>query len=477
MDQIKMSDLSTAVIGNASINPFTLSFTSDEFNDAFRIYYIKKTLKLARLSLLLASCLYLLFGFLDEYVVPEAADTILHIRISCALFCLVLLALISSPAGKKNLQLITSIAVLIGGSGIVWMILLAEASGGYFYYAGLMLVIMWAHGALRLRFVFATMTTLSVIVVYEVVAIYIKTTPLSIVINNTFFLVSAFILGMFSSYGLEYFMRIAFWQTQKLNESRQKMESEHIRKSKELEAARQIQLAMLPKSFPDHPTVEIAATMKTATEIGGDYYDFQLSRENVLTFAIGDATGHGAQAGSIVTAIKILFSNWSHDLDLVEFLQKASKSIRKMGQPKLFMALVVGRIRERTLELAGAGLPSALVYRALSGQVEQISLKGIPLGSFADVSYKKMTVELAEDDVVMFMTDGFPELFNEEGKMAGEEKAISALSASASMGPAEILDYLGKVAINWINGYPQHDDITFLALKIKNGIRNSPRHL
>jgi hypothetical protein len=409
----------------------------------------------------------MVFSFLDRYIVPEAADTILLIRIGCTLFFIALLGLISIPGIRIYLQFITSLAVFVGGSGIVWMILLSETSGGYYYYAGLLLIIMWAHGALRMRFVLAAATTMLVISAYEVVAIFLKITPMTIIINNTFFLVSAVILGMFSSYGLEYYMRIAFWQSRKLDENMKKLELEHERKSRELKAARQLQQAMLPKGFPDHPTVELAASMKTATEVGGDYYDFHISNNNALTFILGDAVGHGVLAGMMVTATKILFSNWNKHNDVLKFLKNTSWSIKQMGLSKLFMALVVGKIHDRTIELAGTGLPPALLYRASSKQVEQISLNGIPLGNYLDVSYKKITINLAAGDVILFMTDGFQELMNTEGEMFGDERVISTFNRIAAHEPLEIIEHFNNVAKKWSNGYPRQDDITFLVLKIK----------
>ncbi len=66
------------------------------------------------------------------------------------------------------------------------------------------------------------------------------------------------------------------------------LEVEHDRKAKELEEARQLQLSLLPKKVPNLPGLEIAAYMKTATEVGGDYYDFHVSEDGTLTIAVGD---------------------------------------------------------------------------------------------------------------------------------------------------------------------------------------------
>ena len=49
--------------------------------------------------------------------------------------------------------------------------------------------------------------------------------------------------------------------------------------------------------------------MKTATEVGGDYYDFHISDNNILTGVLGDATGHGLNAGMMVSVTKGLFQN------------------------------------------------------------------------------------------------------------------------------------------------------------------------
>ena len=139
---------------------------------------------------------------------------------------------------------------------------------------------------------------------------------------------------------------------------------ENERQTRELEEARDLQLSMLPKKMPEHPKVSIAASMKTATEVGGDYYDFYVDEENMLTVAIGDATGHGANAGTMVTATKALFNVLARDQDPSLMLKRSSNALRRMGFRKLFMAMALIRIKGETLELAGAGMPPAILYRA-----------------------------------------------------------------------------------------------------------------
>jgi len=82
------------------------------------------------------------------------------------------------------------------------------------------------------------------------------------------------------------------------------LQADNQRKTLELEQARAMQLSMLPKTLPDVPGLEVAVLMKTATEVGGDYYDFHHDTNGDLTAAVGDVTGHGHRAGIVEATAK-----------------------------------------------------------------------------------------------------------------------------------------------------------------------------
>jgi hypothetical protein len=84
----------------------------------------------------------------------------------------------------------------------------------------------------------------------------------------------------------------------KQRQARRSKEELLQRMQQELEEARQLQLSMLPSDKPSLPHLDIAWYMETATEVGGDYYDYSLAPDGILTFTLGDATGHGLNAGS-----------------------------------------------------------------------------------------------------------------------------------------------------------------------------------
>lgn len=248
------------------------------------------------------------------------------------------------------------------------------------------------------------------------------------------------------------------------------LQSENQRQTQELEAARTLQLSMLPDKLPEHPRVDIAASMQTATEVGGDYYDVDVSDDGTLTLAVGDATGHGTKAGTMVTAMKSLWNAFAREDDLASVLHTCSQALKRMGMPRLYMALALVRLRDQNLELAGAGLPPALIYRAAAGEVETVPLKGMPLGGPTGARYRTRCVKLAPGDTVVLMTDGFPELFNEEGEMLGYERVKEIFAEVGARSPEAILSHFDDVGRSWRNDRPVSDDVTFVVMRVKAGV-------
>lgn len=243
------------------------------------------------------------------------------------------------------------------------------------------------------------------------------------------------------------------------------LRAENERQTRELEQARALQLGLLPAEMPEHPFAEVAASMQTATEVGGDYYDFHVGADGALTFAIGDATGHGAQAGIVVTAAKSLFTTYADEPDPAAVLRKASASMRQFGLPNLFMAFALGKLRGHRLELAGAGMPPAHIYRAATGRIESVSLRGMPLGGPMQYPYRSARIELAPGDTLLLMSDGFPEMKGDGGRWLGYDNVGAVFSEIAGAPPQEVVRHFGQRAESWLGGRPPDDDMTFVVLR------------
>ena len=243
------------------------------------------------------------------------------------------------------------------------------------------------------------------------------------------------------------------------------IEAENQRRAQELEEARRLQLMMLPRSTPQLPNLKIAAYMKPATEIGGDYYDFHLATDGTLTVAVGDATGHGLKASTVVTATKSLFEAFAHEPDITCIFQQASHSLKRMNLRSLFMAMAIVKVHNHRLLASSAGMPPVLIYRAANHSVEEIAIRAMPLGSIKNYPYRQQETTISVGDVVMLMSDGLPERFNEQGETLGYTRGGELLKEVAEKAPEEIIDHFVRAGEAWAGGRPQDDDVTFVILK------------
>jgi sigma-B regulation protein RsbU (phosphoserine phosphatase) len=248
---------------------------------------------------------------------------------------------------------------------------------------------------------------------------------------------------------------------------RQEIEAENQQRAKEMEEARQLQLSMLPQGVPYLPHVEIAACMKPATEVGGDYYDWRLGADGTLTIAIGDATGHGLKAGTMVTVTKGLFNHLAEQADLVATLSQTSRALKRMNLRSLFMAMTLVRLKGNHLQCSVAGMPPILIFRAATRTVEEIPLRGAPLGGLTDYAYRLAETFLSVGDLVLLLSDGLPERFNAAGEMFGYDRSKESLLANAHAAPQAVIARLLQTGDDWAAGKAADDDMTFVALKMK----------
>jgi len=246
------------------------------------------------------------------------------------------------------------------------------------------------------------------------------------------------------------------------------IEAEDKRKTHELEEARKLQLSMLPKKLPQPPGFDISVYMKTAHEVGGDYYDFFESDDGTLTIAVGDATGHGLKAGTLVSIIKGLFLNEAGELqpEIHAFFDKSNRIIKQMNLGNLFMGLTLVRIKHNKGVIASAGMPPVYLYSKKNRTVEEIVLKAPPIGAFNDFSYSHREVKLTKGDTLLLLSDGLPELFNPDEEMFGYTRLKKLFARIGDRTPKKIIADLVAAGDSWLKGKPQDDDMTFVVLTV-----------
>ncbi|NNF58602.1 MAG: hypothetical protein HKN04_10200 [Rhodothermaceae bacterium] len=199
-------------MSRARLHPFTLRFSSNYLEAAFRVDYVRRSLLLVRWALVLGLVQYAGFGLLDRWLVPSS---LMEVRLVRAGACAVLalgIAYTFAPSFRRSMQVALAAVPLLGGLGVVAMVAFAQTADGYYqYYVGLTLILVYVHVLLRLRFIVASAVGGVLIAAYIAVAA-MQETPPYLLANNVFFLLSANLSGMVASYALERYARLAFVQ-------------------------------------------------------------------------------------------------------------------------------------------------------------------------------------------------------------------------------------------------------------------------
>jgi len=245
------------------------------------------------------------------------------------------------------------------------------------------------------------------------------------------------------------------------------LEIENERKTKELEEARQLQLSMLPKKLPVLPGIDIAAFMRTATEVGGDYYDFRIQGNDELYVAFGDATGHGLQAGTMVTLMKGFFTSDFSKLGMPEFMNHCSRMIKEIELGRILMSFIYLKIEKKKFFATSAGMPPIFYYDSIEKNVEEIVIQGMPLGAMKSFPYKVIEREIKSGDTILLLTDGLPEQMNPKEEMFNYTRVKKHFNDIIANSPDTIIEKLVEAGDVWMNGRIQDDDISFVVIRIK----------
>jgi len=244
--------------------------------------------------------------------------------------------------------------------------------------------------------------------------------------------------------------------------------TEQKRKEEELEQARQFQLDMLPRETPDDLGLDISATIETASEVGGDYYDyFPQKDKQSLYVVVGDATGHGMTAGMMVSITKAgLYGIPSiPPNDIARRLNRVIKNI-DLGWNR--MAFNMARFWENKVEFTSAAMPPVYHYHSNTGEVDEVLLGGLPLGSIKDETFALEEFDFNMGDSLVFISDGLPEAENSQGEMLGYEAVHDCVRANGKEGAEEQKQALLDLGSAWLGELRNQDDITIVVVKKSN---------
>ena len=211
-----------------SVNYLTLCFTGDlyQYEKEFHEDYFKRSLNPYRFSLILSMIFYGAFAFLDAATVPTLKGVFWFIRFGIVFPVLITAFLFSySKLFKKYMQFTISCIIFCTSFGIIVMIILAAKVGNYSYYAGLILISIFGYTFSRARFIYASIAGWSIVISYQITAIWVSHTPVGILISNNSFFISANVIGMFISYFLELSARLEYYMRIQLEKEKENVKT------------------------------------------------------------------------------------------------------------------------------------------------------------------------------------------------------------------------------------------------------------
>jgi serine phosphatase RsbU (regulator of sigma subunit)/energy-coupling factor transporter transmembrane protein EcfT len=256
-------------------------------------------------------------------------------------------------------------------------------------------------------------------------------------------------------------------------------QDEKRRLEQELQIARDIQMSLLPHSALNAPGMSVAALCAPAREVGGDYYDFLPLADGRVGMLIADVAGKGTSAALYMAELKGLMLSLSRiHTSPRALLIEANDIIKHHLDSRSFITMtyvVIDRVGG-TLTCARAGhTPFMRIARSEGGArcVDVLAPDGMVLGLNLDGGERfercleELTLPIAAGDLFFFFTDGVSEAMDAEGSSFGEDRLSTFLAVHADLAPEAIRDRLiGDVAA-FVQGQPQHDDITMVILKIE----------
>jgi serine phosphatase RsbU (regulator of sigma subunit)/CHASE2 domain-containing sensor protein len=247
----------------------------------------------------------------------------------------------------------------------------------------------------------------------------------------------------------------------------------------ELNAARAIQLGLLPRHFPGPPErsdVEVYASIEPARMVGGDLYDFVLLDPEHLSFAIADVSGKGVPAALFMAMTKEVLHTatlrYRNALDRVfneanDKISAASEELGAGGTNMMFVTVFAGILDLTTgmLVYVNAGHDSPFVLRSGSAPTSLPLAGGPPLGTVDDFQYSIEQRQLARGEMVLAYTDGVTEA-QDANKALYSSARVGRLLATAPMTTARnVVDLVRDDVRRFAAGAEQADDITLLAVR------------
>ena len=241
--------------------------------------------------------------------------------------------------------------------------------------------------------------------------------------------------------------------------------------AKEMKMATDIQLSALPNvfpPFPDETRFDIWASMETAKEVGGDFYDFYFMGQDRVLFLVADVSGKGIPAAMFMMRAKTLIKSAAQTgKPIAQVFEEVNNALSEGNTSCTFVTAWAGELNTRTghVTFVNAGHNPPVLLRG--GKAEFLkSRPSLALGAMPEVRYRVGDLHLEPGDEIYLYTDGIVEQPDASGKLYGEDRLLKVLSGPERR-QKDLLDAVIADVRRYAAGAEQADDCTQLALRYR----------
>ena len=239
----------------------------------------------------------------------------------------------------------------------------------------------------------------------------------------------------------------------------------------ELKIAHDIQMGMIPTTFPQRQDLDLFASMTPAKEVGGDLYDFIIEGDQ-LFFIIGDVAGKGVPASLYMAVTRTLFRNLAGNYQsAANIVREMNHAIASTNDSYIFVTVFVGVLDMKTHYLTYCNAAhNAPVMITAEGECNLLEVEtNLPIGVEDRYNFDEQQVDFPPGSALLLYTDGLTEAmyFSNDGsrKLFGEQRVLHDVEKNSKASAIEVIDFLKQHVAVFADGTEQSDDLTMLFVR------------
>lgn len=246
-----------------------------------------------------------------------------------------------------------------------------------------------------------------------------------------------------------------------------RIHSEFLAMRQELDVARRMQLAILPSFFPDRADMALFGTMRSAKEVGGDFFDYFMLDGNRMGVVVADVSGKGVPAALFAMVSRTLLRALESDgRDVGRTMAQVNNMLCADNDSATFVTVFYGvlDLATGTLAYVNGGHPPPVHIRADGAAAALALTDGVALGLVEDMVFEQATLHMAPGDSLVLFTDGVSEAMDVALNEFTDARVREALAGSQGLAVRDLVKMLVEKVDRFAGEAPQADDITVVAL-------------